>query len=262
MNTTTATLQPPTEPGDVQALEFDFPQEARTILGERPEPHLNVYVSLDGETWEEPISWPSAALELEAVDVRGVPCFKGHLSRAMFLAAVHQERGHILDPDDLVHGWARYIRDFKSGTTMLMLEESAGKAGAFRVTYDRRRWEGLVPHAFNATTRKAQAEALEFNDRHAVGQAVRFWKGRKAGDGQVSRTRTEAQVLGGHTAVVWLRDAAGCVALSHVEPLELEDGGGVWREVCQTCGHLVASGVCPGGDELRAAEACWRCERG
>ncbi len=29
---------------------------------------------------------------------------------------------------------------------------------------------------------------------------------------------TEAQVLGGHTAVVWLAGVSGCVALSHCEP--------------------------------------------
>jgi hypothetical protein len=33
------------------------------------------------------------------------------------------------------------------------------------------------------------------------------------------RTRTEAQVLSGHTAVVWLEDTSGCVCISHCKPV-------------------------------------------
>lgn len=35
-----------------------------------------------------------------------------------------------------------------------------------------------------------------------------------------TRTRSEAQVLGGHTAVVWIEGRSGCVALDRVTPEE------------------------------------------
>lgn len=34
----------------------------------------------------------------------------------------------------------------------------------------------------------------------------------------ITQTRTKAQLLGGHTAVVWLDDVRGCVALDRVKP--------------------------------------------
>jgi hypothetical protein len=61
--------------------------------------------------------------------------------------------------------------------------------------------------------------AAKFNERFPVGTRVRYWTGSRDGIGKVSHTRTEAQVIGGHTAVVWLEDQTGCVALSHIEPL-------------------------------------------
>ena len=65
--------------------------------------------------------------------------------------------------------------------------------------------------------RRLQAEADRFNATHAVGASVRYWRGPIEGVGQVGRTRTPAEVLGEHTAVVWIEGCAGCVALSHVE---------------------------------------------
>jgi hypothetical protein len=64
-----------------------------------------------------------------------------------------------------------------------------------------------------------QKLASKFNERFPIGTTVRYWTGvRGQGLGKISKTRTEAQVIGGHTAVVWLEDQTGCVALSHVEP--------------------------------------------
>lgn len=70
----------------------------------------------------------------------------------------------------------------------------------------------------NQTQRKKTAEqqAAAFNAAHHVGTPVRYWKGVREGDGVISRTKTPAEVLGGHTAVVWIEDCSGCVALSHV----------------------------------------------
>jgi hypothetical protein len=51
-----------------------------------------------------------------------------------------------------------------------------------------------------------------------VGTRCRYWKGAREGEGQVAATRSEATMLGGHSAVIFLEGVAGCVSLSHVEP--------------------------------------------
>ncbi|WP_346536985.1 hypothetical protein [Micromonospora sp. DPT] len=61
-----------------------------------------------------------------------------------------------------------------------------------------------------------------FNAIHPVGTTVRYWKGVREGDGKTSTTRTEAQLLSGHTAVVWLEGVSGCIALTHIEPVAAE----------------------------------------
>jgi len=68
--------------------------------------------------------------------------------------------------------------------------------------------------------RDAARLAREFNARHRIGQRVRFWNGVREGNGLEGCTTTEAFVLGGHTAVVFIRPGArGCIALTHVEPI-------------------------------------------
>jgi hypothetical protein len=68
------------------------------------------------------------------------------------------------------------------------------------------------------STLTPKALAHKWNRRFPVGTRVRYWTGVREGLGKISKTRTVAQVLGGHTAVVWLEDHNACVALSHVEP--------------------------------------------
>lgn len=41
----------------------------------------------------------------------------------------------------------------------------------------------------------------------------------------VTRTRSEAQVLGGHTDVVWVDGHSACIALDHIDPLPTWGGG-------------------------------------
>lgn len=69
------------------------------------------------------------------------------------------------------------------------------------------------------STLSPAALAHKWNQRFPVGIQVRYWTFDRHGIGKTSRTRTPAQVLSGHTAVVWLEDEPGCVALSHVEPV-------------------------------------------
>ena len=74
-------------------------------------------------------------------------------------------------------------------------------------------------HGGSEVVQALQAACAAFNSCHPIGTRVRYWTGVREGDGRTSATRTKAQVLGGHTSVVWVDGQAGCIALSHVEPL-------------------------------------------
>lgn len=73
------------------------------------------------------------------------------------------------------------------------------------------------------TSKLAEEAAKSWNAAWPEGTPVRFWTGARDGDGETGRTRTPAQVLGGHTAVVWVTGESSCIALTHVEPVT---GGG------------------------------------
>lgn len=69
-------------------------------------------------------------------------------------------------------------------------------------------------------TPKQEAQAVNaFNQKNPVGTQVRYWTGMREGDGKLSKTRTKASVLSGHTAVVWVEDHPACIALSHIRPI-------------------------------------------
>lgn len=59
-------------------------------------------------------------------------------------------------------------------------------------------------------------EVEVWNRLHEVGAAVTV----RRDDGSVTHTRTRsaAQVMGGHTAVIWVEGIAGCYLLSRVKP--------------------------------------------
>lgn len=63
-------------------------------------------------------------------------------------------------------------------------------------------------------------QAKDFNRCYPVGTRVRYWRGAREGQGLIGFTRYPAEVLGGHTPVVWICGCSGCIALSHVEPLD------------------------------------------
>lgn len=68
--------------------------------------------------------------------------------------------------------------------------------------------------------RKREHEATmvrHFNKRHPIGTSVRAWPGVREGDGKLTKTIGEAFVLGEHTAVVFVKDVRGAIALSHIE---------------------------------------------
>jgi hypothetical protein len=62
-----------------------------------------------------------------------------------------------------------------------------------------------------------QRQCDEFNARYPVGQTVSIRK--DGGDGIITKTRSEAQVLSGHSAVIWLDDVSGCYLLDRVTPI-------------------------------------------
>ncbi|MFC6080995.1 hypothetical protein [Sphaerisporangium aureirubrum] len=66
----------------------------------------------------------------------------------------------------------------------------------------------------------------EWNAAVPLGTLVRYWTGRREGEGQTGRTRTEARLLGGHTPVVWVTGESSCIALTHVQPATGEQAGG------------------------------------
>lgn len=71
---------------------------------------------------------------------------------------------------------------------------------------------------YPAAVAQAHLDVAGFNAAHPVGTPVRYWSGRRFGDGQISRTREPACMMSGHGSV-WLEGVSGSIALSHVEAL-------------------------------------------
>jgi hypothetical protein len=62
--------------------------------------------------------------------------------------------------------------------------------------------------------RRAAIAASTWNTRHNVGVRVVYVSDHRGPIFTVTRSR--AQVLGGHSAVIWLENVTGCVALERV----------------------------------------------
>jgi hypothetical protein len=64
-------------------------------------------------------------------------------------------------------------------------------------------------------------QCAQWNERHTIGTPVTLRKD----DGTLvdTMTKSAAQVLSGHTAVIWLEGVSGCYALERVSPRQLED---------------------------------------
>jgi hypothetical protein len=60
----------------------------------------------------------------------------------------------------------------------------------------------------------------EFNERVKVGDSVEYEEVIGVTEAKRYRTATDAQVLSGHSAVVWLEGKSGCVLVTHCKPLE------------------------------------------
>lgn len=64
---------------------------------------------------------------------------------------------------------------------------------------------------------KLEKQCADFNARYPVGQRVSIRK--DGGDGFVTTTLSKAEVLSGHSAVIWLADVRGCYLLDRITPL-------------------------------------------
>jgi hypothetical protein len=75
--------------------------------------------------------------------------------------------------------------------------------------------------------------AADFNARYPVGTPVVAYPGCRPEDDAnderlVTRTRSKAEVLGGHKDVVWVDGHDACIALTHVDVVTEEQ----WAEAC------------------------------
>jgi hypothetical protein len=55
----------------------------------------------------------------------------------------------------------------------------------------------------------------QFNAKHTVGDTITVFTGLRGENPQQAQTRSPAQILNGHTAVVYTT-VGGCIALTHV----------------------------------------------
>lgn len=73
-------------------------------------------------------------------------------------------------------------------------------------------------HRERAAAADRQAAVDDFNRDTTIGTPVRYWTGIREGEGKLGVTRSMAEMLGGHTPVVWVTGHPACIALTHVEP--------------------------------------------
>ena len=68
------------------------------------------------------------------------------------------------------------------------------------------------------STKQQQRSVEKFNAAHEVGTTVRYWTMMREGTPSgTAKTRSLAQMQGGHTAVVWVEGYSSCIALTHIE---------------------------------------------
>ncbi|MEX3960116.1 hypothetical protein [Trinickia sp. EG282A] len=69
------------------------------------------------------------------------------------------------------------------------------------------------------TSVKLERVVADWNRRHGVGALVKYHRIIGEGEGVATKTRSEAWVSSGHTAVVMVEGVSGCVVLEAVRPL-------------------------------------------
>lgn len=65
------------------------------------------------------------------------------------------------------------------------------------------------------TAAQLQKQCDAWNTAHQEGTTVAYEPIRGQGEAHRGKSISEAQVLGGHSAVIWLEGKSGCVSLDH-----------------------------------------------
>jgi hypothetical protein len=89
----------------------------------------------------------------------------------------------------------------------------------------------------------------DFNERVKVGGTVAYSEVIGMGMPTLYKTRTPAEVLSGHTAVVWLEGKSGCVAVTHCTPASVD------HLMSEHCHILLVEGHVEIGSAMRAFAA-------
>ncbi|MEW2164365.1 hypothetical protein AB0912_15435 [Streptomyces sp. NPDC007084] len=101
-------------------------------------------------------------------------------------------------------------------------------------------------------------DATRWNARYPIGTPVTAYPGVRPEDGDGkrldTRTRSEAQVLGG-TAVVWVDGHGACIALTHVDPVQSADTYTPPAPYRRSDGVLVCCHTTPVGPG--SCDDCW-----
>lgn len=86
-----------------------------------------------------------------------------------------------------------------------------------------------------------QQQCDEFNAQFRPGQRVMLRK--DDGSSVATATRSKAEVLSGHSAVVWLEGVTGCYLLDRVLPLTMTPG--FEKQAADLCAYVVNTGQVP-----------------
>jgi hypothetical protein len=102
--------------------------------------------------------------------------------------------------------------------------------------------------------------AEQWNERYPIGTPVFAYPGARpavdpGGEQLVTRTRSKAEVLGGHTDVVWVDGHGACIALTHVDPVTCSD-----EHPAMECGGRGSECSCPCGIGCSCGGCCGCCE--
>lgn len=82
-----------------------------------------------------------------------------------------------------------------------------------------------MPAPKRPTLAQLEKQCSDWNAAHEVGTTVSYEE--IVGEGETFRgkSKSEAQVLSGHTAVIWLEGKSGCVSLEHCKAVVAEAVG-------------------------------------
>ena len=72
-----------------------------------------------------------------------------------------------------------------------------------------------MPAPKRPTLAQLETQCSAWNAAHEIGATVAYEEIRGEGETFRGKSRSEAQVLGGHSAVIWLEGKSSCVSLDH-----------------------------------------------